>query len=200
MLVEIVENKTCVQVYNPNTHPYTFIKGELFGYVDLQSCGVKYDVYDQVFKLKPPTVMVMQPIFAGEQDKTKALQTHLRCVCEPWKAHLPKEGEDQWPWLDKNDPKRQKTDVEILRDQVKLPTHLNEQTVAKLFADMTEHIEAFSLRNEVRTCPFYEVHLSLTDDTPFFIRPYDLKQELVAVMDKKVDRFVKRGIVVQGHT
>ena len=35
---------------------------------------------------------------------------------------------------------------------------------------------------------------------PFFIWPYDLKQELVAVMDKEVDRFVKRGILVQGHT
>ncbi len=200
MLVEIVENKTCVQVYNPNTYPHTFVKGDLFGYVDLWSCGVKYDVYDRVFKLKPPTVMTMQPIFAGEQEKTKALQTHLHRVCEPWKAHLPKAGEDQWPWLDKNDPKRQKTDVEILRDQVRLPTHLDEQMVAKLFADMTEHIEAFSLRNEVGTCPFYEVHLSLTDDTPFFIRPYDLKQEFVAVMDKEVDSFVKRGILVQGHT
>ncbi len=105
MLVETVENKTCVQVYNPNTYPYTFVKGDLFGYVDLRSCGVKYDVYDRVFKLKPPMVMTMQPIFAGEQEKTKALQTHLRCVCEPWKAHLPKEGEDQWPWLDKDDPK-----------------------------------------------------------------------------------------------
>ncbi len=199
MLVEIVENKMCVQVYNPNAYPYTFVKGDLFGYVDLQSCGVKYDVYDCVFKLKPPMVMTMQPIFAGEQEKMKALQTHLHHVCEPWKAHLPKEGEDQWPWLDKDDPKRQKTDVEILRDQVRLLTHLDEQTVAKLFTNMTEHIEAFSLQNEVGTCPFYKVHLSLTDDTPFFIRPYDLKQELVAVMDKEVDRFVKRGILVQGH-
>ncbi len=80
MLVEIVENKTCVQVYNPNTYPYTFVKGDLFGYVDLRSCGVKYDVYDRVFKLKPPTVMTMQPIFAGEQEKTKVLQTHLHHV------------------------------------------------------------------------------------------------------------------------
>ena len=77
MLVEILENKTCVQVYNPNTYPYTFVKGELFGCVDLQSCGVKYDVYDRVLKIKPPMVLIMQPIFAGEQENTKALQTHL---------------------------------------------------------------------------------------------------------------------------
>ncbi len=35
MLVEIVENQTCVQVYNPNAYPYTFVKGDSFGYVDL---------------------------------------------------------------------------------------------------------------------------------------------------------------------
>ncbi len=32
MLIEIVENKMCVQVYNPNTVPYTFVKGDLFSY------------------------------------------------------------------------------------------------------------------------------------------------------------------------
>ncbi len=78
MLVEIVENKTCVQVYNQNTVPYMFVQGELFGYIDLQSCSVKYDVYDQVFKLKSSSIMLMEPIFAGKQEKTKALQTHLQ--------------------------------------------------------------------------------------------------------------------------
>ncbi len=34
----------------------------------------------------------------------------------------------------------------------------------------------------------------------FFIQPFDLKQELVAVMDKEVDHVVKRGILVQAHT
>ncbi len=75
MLVEIVENKMCVQVYNQDTVPYVFVQGEQFGYIDSRSCGVKYDVYH---KLKPQMVMMMGPIFAGEIDKTQALQTHLR--------------------------------------------------------------------------------------------------------------------------
>ncbi len=70
MLVEIVENQTCVQVYNPNAYRYTFVKGDSFGYVDLQSCGVKYNVYDRVFKLKPPTVLTMQPRRARENKST----------------------------------------------------------------------------------------------------------------------------------
>ncbi len=52
-----------------------------------------------------------------------------------------------------------------------MKTHLDEAMVAKLFADRMENIEAFSLQNEVGTCPFYEVHQSLTDDTLVILYP-----------------------------
>ena len=30
--------------------------------------------------------------------------------------------------------------------------------------------DIFSLRDEIGTCPFIEVHLKLKDETPFFVR------------------------------
>ena len=32
-----------------------------------------------------------------------------------------------------------------------------------------ENKEAFSIRDEIRTCPYFEVHLQLRDDKPFFV-------------------------------
>ena len=36
--------------------------------------------------------------------------------------------------------------------------------------------DVFSLRDEIGTCPFIEVHLKLKDGTPFFVRPYPMRR------------------------
>ena len=42
--------------------------------------------------------------------------------------------------------------------------------------------EAFSLRNEIGTCPNIEVKIDVTDRLPFFIRPYHVRDK--KVLDK----------------
>ena len=37
--------------------------------------------------------------------------------------------------------------------------------------------EAFSLRHEIGTCPNIEVVIDITDISPFFIRPYHVKED-----------------------
>ena len=37
--------------------------------------------------------------------------------------------------------------------------------------------EAFNLRDEIGTCPNIEIDRDVMDRTPFFIRPYHVKQE-----------------------
>ena len=37
--------------------------------------------------------------------------------------------------------------------------------------------EAFSLRDEIGTCPNIEVEINVTDKSPFFIRSYHVKEE-----------------------
>ena len=37
--------------------------------------------------------------------------------------------------------------------------------------------EAFSLRDEIGTCPYFEVCLQLRDETPFFVHPYPIREE-----------------------
>ena len=40
-----------------------------------------------------------------------------------------------------------------------------------------EYKEAFSLRDEIGICLFVEVEIDVTDKSPFFIRPYNVKEE-----------------------
>ena len=37
--------------------------------------------------------------------------------------------------------------------------------------------EAFSLRDEIGTCPNIEVEIEVTDKSPFFIRPYHVREK-----------------------
>ena len=60
--------------------------------------------------------------------------------------------------------------------------------------------DVFSLRNEIGTCPFTEVHLKLKDETPFFVRPYPMCEEQKKVIQKEMDRLKHIGIIRKGLT
>ena len=49
---------------------------------------------------------------------------------------------------------------------------------------MLKYKEAFSLRDEIGLCPNMEIELELNDDTPFFIRPFPIKETEKEVVDK----------------
>ena len=39
---------------------------------------------------------------------------------------------------------------------------------------MLDNTEAFSIQDEIGTCPFFEVKLKLRDDKPFIVKPYNI--------------------------
>ena len=53
--------------------------------------------------------------------------------------------------------------------------------------------ETFSLKDEIGTCPSIEVEIDVTDKSPFFIRPYHVKEEDKALIDK--DMFMLFGCI-----
>ena len=55
--------------------------------------------------------------------------------------------------------------------------------------------EAFSLGDEIGTCPNIEVEIEVTDKSPFFIRPYHLREEDKAIIDKEMKRLCYMGIL-----
>ena len=73
--------------------------------------------------------------------------------------------EDPYPWLDMDDPRRTMTDEEILC--LKVPFDKSILTAAEkewLIKLMLENTAAFSIRDEIGTCPYFEVKLKLRDD------------------------------------
>ena len=58
----------------------------------------------------------------------------------------------------------------------------------------------FSLRDEIGTCPYFEVRLQLRDETPFFVRPYAIREEQKAIVQREMDRLELLGIIEKGLT
>ena len=63
-----------------------------------------------------------------------------------------------------------------------------------------EYKDVFSLRDEIGTCPNIEVNIEVMDNLPFFIRPYHVKEEDRAVLDKEMRRLCYLGILKEGFS
>ena len=58
--------------------------------------------------------------------------------------------------------------------------------------------DAFSLRDEIGTCPNIKVEIDVTDKTPFFIRLFHAKEEDKNILDKEMKRLCYLGILKEG--
>ena len=103
---------------------------------------------------------------------------------------------DKCPWLDPDDERRNMTDRDILEKYVDLKNScLNKDEKVKV---MFKYKEAFSLRDEIGTCPNIEVEIEVTDKSPFFIRPYHMREEDKAIIDKEMKRLCYISILREG--
>ena len=109
--------------------------------------------------------------------------------------------EDPYPWLDSDDPRHNMTDEEILRAKVPFDKSILTATEKeRLIKLMLENTAAFSIRDEIGTCPYFEVKLKLRDDKPFFVRPYNIREDQKPIIQKEMDRLEKLGIIRKGLT
>ena len=59
---------------------------------------------------------------------------------------------------------------------------------------------ALSLRDKICTCSNIEVETDITDKSPFFIRPYHVKEEYKTLKDKEIRCLCYLGIIKEGFS
>ena len=77
---------------------------------------------------------------------------------------------------------------------------LDEKGKEEFLVKVEQFMDVFSLRDEIGTSPFIEVHLKPKDETPFFVRPYPMREEQKKVIQKEMDRLEHLGIIHKGLT
>ena len=107
--------------------------------------------------------------------------------------------DDPYPWLDKDDPRRNMTDRECIEKFVDLSdSDMTEKEKKNLYKLLYKYREAFSLRDEIGLCKNMEVELELKDETPFFIRPFPIKESDKDIVDKEMRKGCLLGILKKG--
>ena len=107
----------------------------------------------------------------------------------------------KYPWLSPDDKRRNMTNREILEKYIDLGAScLNKEERLKVMDMLYKYKEVFSLRDEIGTCPNIEVEIEVTDKSPFFIRPYHMREEDKAVIDKEMKRLCYMGILKEGFS
>ena len=108
---------------------------------------------------------------------------------------------EKYPWLDDMDERKYMTDREILEKYINLDnTCLTEKEKEEVMDMLYKYKEAFSLRDKIGTCPNIEVGIDVTDKSPFFIRPYHVRDEDKKDIDKDMKCLCYLGILQEGFS
>ena len=92
------------------------------------------------------------------------------------------------------------TDQKMLDKYVDLEKIMLNRKRKEEVMEMYKYKEVFSLRDEIGTYLNIEVEIDVMDKSPFFIRPYHVKEEDKALIDKEMKWLCYLGILKEGFS
>ena len=152
--------------------------------------------HKNVMKFAQETVLQRQKMEAERNTQLKSRQSKGK---KDFNDSNMSEDNDPYPWLDKDDPRRNMTDRECLENYIDLSdSDITEREKNNLYKVLYKYKKAFSLRDEIGLCQSMEVELELRDETPFFIRPFPIKESDKDIVDKEMRKGCLLGILKKG--
>ena len=178
--LKFIRNKATLNITNNTRETIIFDKRTSIGILDLRSLGY-YKIKQRVLQQNLDKYYQFE-----EVDKICA---EFNRIMEEKRQEEKNSSEERYPWLDDADERKYMTDKEILDKYINLKDScLNETERNQIMEMLYEYKDVFSLRDEIGTCPNKEVNIEVTDNSPFFIRPYHVKEEDRMVLDKEMRR------------
>ena len=182
---ELLDSQIIITITNQTTTPIQLPKTFNYMYLDIRLISKStQNINDQadfttLNSLLHNDTTPKGPIISALDLRSFADESHIDNDDYPCLVFLDKplkipqentNSDDPYPWLDKEDPHRNMTNVEILKLKVKLhDSILDEKQKEDFYKIIHENRDVFSMRDEIGTCPQIQVHLKLQDETPFFV-------------------------------
>ena len=191
--LKFMHNKAVFDIANKGKDTMIFKPEEMIGIIDLRSLGY--------YKIKQGILQQNLSKYYRFEKAEKLCKYFNRFVNTLKKEREQKSPEDNYPWLDPDDDRRHMTDREILEKYINLNNScLSKEEKIKVMDMFYKYKEAFSLRDEIGTCPNIEVEIDVTDKSPFFIRPYHIREGDKAFIDKEMKWLSYMGILKEGFS
>ena len=186
-------NKAVLDIKNAGKETMILRPKEMIGIVDMRSLGY--------YKIKQGILQKNLSRYYRFEEARKLCEYFNKFVDTLRKEREQTAPIDKYPWLDLEDESRNMTDREMLEKYVDLKNScLNKEEKVKVMDMLFKYKEAFSFRDEIGTCPNTEVEIEVTDKSPFFIRPYHVREEDKTIIDKEMKRLCYMGILKEGFS
>ena len=201
--IEFENNHCCIEIHNTSDSTVEFLHGQEMAYFDARSKGLvqinnsKHFPIDQYLHDRmTPATLSPSPLAYKKLIHPAEMPCITTCTELPIDDTNKSTPDNKYPWLDPDDIRRNMTDKEILQMKLNLKDSvLDEKGKEEFLEKVKQFTDVFSLRDEIGTCPLIEVHLKLKDETPFFVRPYQMREEQKKVIQKEKDRLEDLGII-----
>ena len=192
MKLKFIRNKATLDIMNNTRETIIFDKKMSIGILDLRSLGY--------YKIKQGVLQQNLNKYYQFEEIDKICAAFNRII-EEKRQEEKNDNKERYPWLDDADERKYMTDKEILDKYINLKDScLDERERKQVMEMLYEYKDVFSLRDEIGMCPNIEVNIEVTDNLPFFIRPYHVKEEDRAVLDKEMRRLCYLGILKEGFS
>ena len=183
---KFIRNKAMLDIMNNSRETIIFDRKTSIGILDLRSLGY--------YKIKQGVLQQNLDEYYQFKEVDK-ICTDFNRIMEEKRQEEKNSSEERYPWLEDTDERKYMMDKEILDKYINLKDScLTEQERKQVMEMLYKYKDVFSLRNEIGTCPNMEVNIEVTDSSPFFIRPYSVKEEDRNVLDKEIRRLCYLGI------
>ena len=190
--LKFIRNKATLDITNNTRETIIFDKKTFIGILDLRSLGY--------YKIKQGVLQQNLNKYYQFEDGNK-ICTDFNRIIEKQRQEEKNDSKEGYPWLEEDDERKYMTDKVILDKYINLKDScLNKKERKQVMEMLYEYKDVFSLRDEIGTCPNIEVNIEVTDNSPFFIWPYHVKEEDRAVLDKEMRRLYYLGILKEGFS
>ena len=200
-----------IRAHNGGISPWIINKGETMGSIDMRSLGYFHISRDTIvenledhcrFLTEEETCEYFCKLIDDHNELCDVVNTRLKRRYDRHDNDTNMTTQDDpYPWLEPDDPRRSLTDQQIIERYVNLAdADLTTKEKRTLIKVIMKYKKAFSLRDEIGTCPNMKVELELKDTKPFFIRPFPIKEGEKDIIDKEMRKGCLLGILTKGMT
>ena len=167
--LKFIWNKTTLDITNNTRETLIFDRKTMIGILDLRSLDY--------YKIKQGVLQQNLNTYYHFEEANSVCEVFNKMV-ETVKQEEKGRQKEKYPWLDNTDERKYMMDQEILDKYIDLRNScLDDSEKKQVMKMLYEYKDVFSLKDEIGTCPNIEVNIEVTDNSPFFIRPYHVKEE-----------------------
>ena len=170
MKIKFIRNRATFKVTNDTHETVTFDPTQMLGIVDLRSLGY-YKIKQGVLQQNLSHIYHFESAHKVCDQFNKLINT-LR-------KEERMQSTEKYPWLDDSNERKYMSDREMLEKYIDLENSCLTKWEKREVKDLIyEYKDAFSLRDEIGTCPNIEVEIDITDKSPFLLDHFMLGKKI----------------------